>query len=289
MEMFEVGGCVRDEILGVKSKDIDFTVVLSGNEDGWHTMGGNDPFKVMKFELERLGFKIFLESPEFLTIRAQFPKREWQTGAKPNLTADFVLARKESDYTDGRRPDKVEVGTLMDDLRRRDFTMNAIAKGTDGSLIDPFNGVGDIADRLIKAVGDPVERLSEDALRAVRALRFSVTKGFRIDMSLRFAMQDEEVLDAIENKISDERIQQELSKMFRFDTVASLDALGKYALLTRAMFSGSVSLDATMKQKGRGGATGRPKQNNLPVAHHNCICRCHTEKGIMHIAPCCRP
>lgn len=49
MQMFEVGGCVRDELLGVPSKDIDFAVVLTGNEDGWHTMGGNDPFRVMVF------------------------------------------------------------------------------------------------------------------------------------------------------------------------------------------------------------------------------------------------
>ena len=245
MEIFLVGGMVRDEIMGVASKDADFSVVLNDAD----MAGSDDPFDVMRQELIRRGFKIFVETPEHFTIRAQFPKGENEFGVRD---ADFVLAREEGPYSDGRRPDWVKPGTLFMDQQRRDFTMNAIAKDADGSLIDPFNGVQDIEDRIIKAVGDPVERLSEDALRAVRALRFSVTKGFRIDMSLRFAMQDDAVLDAIENNISDERIQQELSKMFRFDTVASLDALGKYALLTRAMFSGSVSLDATMKQKGRG-------------------------------------
>lgn len=251
MELYEVGGCVRDELLGVKSKDIDFTVVLSPVE--------GDPFRAMVNRLKMMGFKVFLESPEFLTVRAQFPKGDQRvmelsraTLGRDGLTADFVLARKESDYTDGRRPDKVEVGTLMDDLARRDFTMNAIAKDADGVLHDPFNGVQDIEHRIIRAVGDPVERLAEDALRAVRAIRFAVTKRFNIDMDLHFAIQDESVLDAIENNISDERIQVELSKMFRFDTPASLHMLSGYPLLTNAMFSGSVSLDATMKQRGRG-------------------------------------
>lgn len=267
MEMFEVGGCVRDELLGVKSKDIDFSVVLSPEDfpaEGT-VVKMPTPFEVMKSELERRGFKIFLTSAEFLTIRAQFPgevvsgtvnlpgmEGVRRIGRRPGLTADFVLARKESDYTDGRRPDKVEIGTLEDDLARRDFTMNAIAKDSEGNLIDPFDGVQDINDRVIRAVGSAQDRLEEDALRAVRALRFSVTKGFRIDPELRFSMQTEIVLDSIKNKIADERIADELSKMFRFDTLASLKALNHFPALTGVMFAGKVSLDSTMKQKGRG-------------------------------------
>lgn len=252
MELYEVGGCVRDEILGVKSKDIDFTVVLDPEE-----VGIDNPFVVMRNELKRRGFKIFLETKEFLTIRAQFPRYSGHAGLigaeRRNLTADFVLARKEGEYTDGRRPDKVEVGTLMDDLARRDFTMNAIAKDADGNLIDPFNGVEDIHKRMIRAVGDPKERMVEDALRAIRALRFSVTKGFTVEGELmKVLLWDEEIMDAVAFKISDERIQVELSKMFRFDTLKSLDVLAHYKGLRQAMFSGSVSLDATMKQKGRG-------------------------------------
>lgn len=254
MKMYMVGGAVRDEILGVKSKDIDFTVVLEDGEFG----NGRPPFEAMCYKLSRMGFKIFLETPEYLTVRAQFPGKFKDRKGVPvprydsRLTADFVLARKESDYTDGRRPDVVEPGTLEDDLARRDFTMNAIAKAPDGSLIDPFNGVRDIEARCIKAVGDPFVRLSEDALRAVRAMRFSVTKGFWIKPDLAFAMQSNEVLYQIASRISDERIQQELSKMFRYDTVKSLAILNEYRALTRAMFSGNVSLDATLKTKGRG-------------------------------------
>lgn len=270
MKMFMVGGAVRDEILGVPSKDIDFTVVLEDGDFRMHRPGvtylippNADPFKMMVRNLEFMGFEIFLESPEFLTVRARFPKKSVRMNADdalnrfqfahPNLTADFVLARKESDYTDGRRPDVVMPGTLEDDLARRDFTMNAIAKDTDGTLIDPFNGVEDIGRRIIRAVGDPSLRMREDALRAVRALRFSVTKGFRIEGELqKVLLFDTAVFDMIADKISDERIQVELSKMFRFNTIKSLNVLSEYPALTSAMFAGSVSLDATMKTKGRG-------------------------------------
>ena len=243
MEKFLVGGAVRDELLGVKSKDLDYTVVLSGNEAGWRVT--TDPFKVMAKELELSRYKIFLETPEYFTVRAQTPDRR--------ETADFVLARKESNYTDGRRPDRVEMGTLFDDLSRRDFTFNAIAKDADGNLIDPFGGQEDIAKRMIRAVGDPRERLREDALRAVRALRFAVTKGFAIEGELmKVLLWDTDIMAAVADNISDERIQVELSKMFRFNTLKSLDILSHYKGLTEAMFSGSISLDATMKQKGRG-------------------------------------
>lgn len=240
MQTYLVGGAVRDEIMGVKSKDLDYTVVF---DDG-DLEGVEDPFVFMTEWFENLGYKIFVTTPEHFTIRAQTPDRK--------ETADFVLARKEGPYTDGRRPDFVEVGSLMDDLGRRDFCFNAIAKDSDGTLIDPFNGQRDIEERTIRAVGNPRSRLEEDALRAVRALRFSVTKGFVIDTNLQFAMESVNVLDSIKDKISDERIQQELSKMFRFDTIGSLEALVKFPALTKAMFSGSVSLDATMKTKGRG-------------------------------------
>lgn len=251
MELFEVGGCVRDEILGMKSKDIDFSVVLSEDDVRLSAVG---PYEIMVARLMQMGVKIIRDKDNvpvgaaFLTVRGIAPKN---FPVHPNRALDFVLARRESDYTDGRRPDKVEVGTLMDDLARRDFTMNAIAKDTEGNLIDPFNGVADINERVIRAVGVAFDRLNEDALRAVRALRFSVTKGFRIDRELEFAMESAAVLDSIVNKISDERISDELSKMFRFDTVASLVALHKYPSLMRAVFSGKVSLDATMKTKGR--------------------------------------
>jgi len=264
MKMYLVGGACRDEIMGRASNDIDFTVVLEPSD--FPAPGTAviipDPYLLMRQKLVDMGFKIFVESPEFLTIRAQFPKGERagivdssdiRKGYKA-LTADFVLARKESDYSDGRRPDSVQVGTLEDDLRRRDFCMNAIAKDPDtGEFIDPFKGVQDINDGVIRAVGTALDRLTEDALRAVRALRFHVTLGFRIDHELMFAMQTVSVLDKIAgSQISDERIKDELNKMFKVNPVASIMAMNKFPALTTAMFNGRVNLEATLKQKGFG-------------------------------------
>lgn len=268
MKMYEVGGCVRDEILGLPSKDIDFSVVFDDGDlyqmADIPTRLRPTPFEWMVQELKRMGFEIFLETPEHLTARARFPRGD--VSALPaglvlyslmTVTADFVLARKESAYSDGRRPDKVEPGTLLDDLARRDFTMNAIAKEP-GSPVgngyyDPFNGIDDISHRLIRCVGDPVERITEDALRAVRALRFAVTKGFKIEGELqKVLLFNENVFDLIETKIADDRIKDELSKMFRFSTTKSLDILYQYPALTEAMFNGRVRLDATLKTKNRG-------------------------------------
>lgn len=243
MQMFMVGGAVRDELLGVPSKDIDFTVVMD-----FHDAVSVDPFKVMVGNLKAQGFEIFLETPEFLTVRARFPKNHEHA----RLTADFVLARKESEYTDGRRPDKVIPGTLEDDLARRDFTMNAVARDSAGNLIDPFDGQDDIAAKVIRCVGEPWDRITEDALRALRAIRFAVTKGFSIDSELWEVIDSYEVADIVQDHISDERIQVELSKMFRFNTPASIEMLNRFPALMESCFAGDVSLDATMKTKGKG-------------------------------------
>jgi tRNA nucleotidyltransferase/poly(A) polymerase len=267
--MFEVGGCVRDELLGQPSKDIDFTVVMEDYDILAAELSSRPLYDVMVSNLESMGVKIFRDNDgkpvgaDYFTARGKAPK---DFPVHPNRPLDFVLARKEGEYTDGRRPDKVEVGTLMDDLARRDFTMNAIAKDVDGNLIDPFNGVQAIEERCIYAVGNPQDRFSEDALRAVRALRFSVTKGFIIAEGVKFAMETQSVLDSIVENISAERIEQELSKMFRLDTVASLRALSEFPRLTEALFAGRVSLDATLKEKGRGGnAPARPSPEYFGV------------------------
>lgn len=251
LELFEVGGCVRDEILGLRSKDIDFTAVLTVPQgvEGQ----GFDPYNSMVNRLELMGIKIIRDKDgepigrEFLTARGISPR---DGDLYPGRALDFVLARKERDYGDGRRPNFVEPGTLMDDLERRDFTMNAIAKDRDGNFVDPFNGRADIDARLIRAVGDPKERLTEDALRAVRAIRFALTKGFSIEGELDKVLRwDNDVLDAVAFKISDERIREELNRMFAFDTLKTLLILQKYPALTGAMFSGRLSLEATMKER----------------------------------------
>src|SRR6478735_1674813 len=158
-KFYQVGGCVRDSLLGVESKDIDFSVEAPSYE------------AMREAVIERCGGNpesIKVDKPEFATIRAIDPK----LGG-----VDFVLCRKDGAYSDGRRPDSVEMGTLLDDLARRDFTVNAIARADDGSLIDPFNGQADLKLRLLRCVGG-VDRLREDSLRMLRAFRFAITKGF---------------------------------------------------------------------------------------------------------------
>lgn len=210
MELFLVGGAVRDEIMGIDSKDWDFSVVAPS-------------FEEVERELRAGGFEIFLSTPEFFTIRARGPKgftfggREFGT-----QTFDFVWARKDGTYSDGRRPDFVLPGTLHDDLSRRDFSVNAIAKDRHGNLIDPFNGRADIDARLIRAVGNARDRIiGEDALRGLRALRFSVTKGFGIDNEVTAVLKSQEFRQALRS-VSTERIREELDKMFKVDTFKSL-------------------------------------------------------------------
>lgn len=222
MQMYLVGGIVRDRLLGIPSKDVDFSVVLPPGSYA-------NPYQFMNEELESQGFKIYQARPEYLTTRAKFPAdyhvKEWR-----KLDADFVLARREGAYSDNRRPDEVFVGTLQDDLARRDFTMNAIAQAEDGSLIDPFHGVRDINERLIRAVGNPWDRLVEDPLRALRAVRFAVTKGFTIDPNLAAVIRDFKMKKSIFS-LPEERIYDEMMKMFRVDTVESIAYLNQFGLL----------------------------------------------------------
>ena len=96
---------------------------------------------------------------------------------------EVTTFRTESDYSDGRHPDKVEyTGNIEEDLSRRDFTINAIASYLgDGTITDPFHGRDDIKRKVIRTVGNPLERFSEDGLRPVRAVRFSAQLGFEIE------------------------------------------------------------------------------------------------------------
>jgi tRNA nucleotidyltransferase (CCA-adding enzyme) len=222
MRFFEVGGCVRDTFLGRDSKDIDFTVEV-------------ESFDAMRTGLRERGFEIFVESPEFFTIRARHPQNR--------QTFDFVMARKEGNYKDGRRPSSVERGTIFDDLARRDFTINAIAKAEDGVIIDPHNGRDDIEARIIRAVGNANERFSEDGLRILRAIRFAVTLGFSIDDDTFNAMVQNR--DNI-RRVSVERIREELEKAFRADTVATFRWIERIGA-SHIVFSNGLRASATLR------------------------------------------
>lgn len=204
IKYYKVGGCVRDEILGIKAKDVDYSVEAPS-------------FEEMRLDILRRVTKpedLFIADEKHFTIRAKIPG----LGA-----ADFVLCRKDGVYSDGRRPDDVQVGTLQDDLARRDFTMNAIAVGEDGVIHDPFGGQDDIKFKLIRCVGSTY-RLREDSLRMIRAVRFSITKGFIIDPAIEQCLCDNVMLGLLDN-ISVERIREELYKCFQHDTRKTLNTL----------------------------------------------------------------
>lgn len=216
-QIFKVGGCVRDGILGIDSKDIDFTFVLD-NLDKTVEEG----FDIMTQWLEHKGFTIFLSTPEMFTIRAKFPKGDPNEG----LVADFVLARKEVGYKKGTRQPILELGTLEDDLVRRDFTLNALAIAQDGTLIDLFGGQEDLRNNLLRTPLDAHITMMDDPLRILRALRFSITKGFEIDDSIWVAIhrkRNPQILEKLEKVVSAERIREEVSKMMKADTVKTLE------------------------------------------------------------------
>ena len=215
-KLYEVGGKIRDEFLGLKSKDVDYSVVI---EDTTLTL--ELAYSMFVKQIESEGFEVFKRDPDVVTVRAMFPKDHKYSGA-----ADFVLARKELYYPEaGRRP-VCELGTLKDDLLRRDFTLNAMAKAEDGNIIDLFGGYEDLMASILRTPRDPYETFKNDPLRIIRAMRFCITKGFVLSQELRLAIIEVGV-QGIE-KVSVERVQGELEKCFYFDTIKTLDYLNYF-------------------------------------------------------------
>lgn len=245
-QFFEVGGAIRDQLLGVDTKDVDF-VAVSETPDVFVT--SESCFNSLHQFVQDQGFKVFLATPEFLTLRAQVP--DGHVLKQRTNVADFVLARKDGPSSDGRRPDFTVPGSLHDDLSRRDFTVNAMARCpiTD-TLIDPFNGQEDLANHTLRFVGDPMQRLNEDGLRLLRALRFSVTKGFALHsdtLSVFLQLEETKQFSSILSGVSVERSREELTKMFRHDTMQTLRTLGQFPTLMELLFA-EMKLMPTLKQ-----------------------------------------
>lgn len=235
-KMYLVGGAVREIVRGhaEKVKDWDFAVEAEN-------------FGEMRRHIVGLGFEIFIETPQYLTLRARAPKGFVFAGIDmSNKAFDFALCRKETDYSDGRHPDKVESGTLLEDLSRRDFTMNAIAMAIDGTLIDPHNGKADIEDELIRCVGKAKDRFEEDALRMLRAIRFSIQLGFEWDNDIESFLWRSENARLLEN-VSQERIREELHKCFKLDTLETLLVLENKWTIKEQVFKDGMWLMPTFK------------------------------------------
>lgn len=217
-------------------KDWDFAVVA-------------ESYLHMKKWVEENGFHIFVETPQYMTIRAK--ARQGFTFAGIDMsgkTFDFALCRTDGEYSDGRRPDSVEVASLETDLSRRDFTMNAMAMGADGKIIDPFDGKTDIENDLIRLVGG-VERLREDPLRMLRAIRFSIQLDFYMDdeiWTFLYRPENTELLKSVDSN----RIRDELTKCFKLSTIETLHTLqGLYSIQEYVFNETDIWLMPTVKGK----------------------------------------
>lgn len=245
---YEVGGAVRDDLINqihgtnFKIKDVDFAVEI----DAPH-LDVQEKFLALVARLVFQGFTIFEVTPDKFTVRALVPKGH-PLRARTKV-GDFVLTRKDGPYSDGRHPDFVLPGDLEDDLARRDATINAIARTVDGELIDPHGGIQDIKDKVLRFVGDPMQRITEDALRVPRMIRFEMTKGFLMTPETREAVFSEFAADHMKACTKKERIRDELEKMFFHSTIDTLNTLMFMPTHTQeAFFPEGLRLTPTMKK-----------------------------------------
>lgn len=182
-EAFAVGGCVRDSILARRPEDWDITTSAKPEE------------------IKRLFRRTVDTGIEHGTVTVIIGKDSYEV----------TTYRVDGAYEDGRHPKEVRfTSRLEEDLQRRDFTINAMAYNDDVRLVDVFGGMKDLNHHLIRCVGDPRERFSEDALRILRAVRFSAQLNFPIEPDTAEAIK--ELAPTLE-KISAERIQAELVKL----------------------------------------------------------------------------
>ena len=182
-EAYAVGGCVRDALLGRTPNDWDIT-----------TSAKPEQVKVLFHRTVDTGIAhgtvtVLLEKDGF----------------------EVTTYRVDGEYEDGRHPKEVTfTASLEEDLKRRDFTINAMAYNPKKGLVDLFEGQKDLEDKVIRCVGDPLERFTEDALRIMRAVRFSAQLGFSLEENTRKALS---VLAPNLKHVSVERIQVELVKL----------------------------------------------------------------------------
>lgn len=177
-----VGGCVRDVLLGREPGDWDVTTAAR-------------PERVQELFSHTIPTGI---------------RHGTVTVVEGGMSIEVTTFRTESGYGDSRHPDSVSFDTdLTGDLARRDFTVNAMALGAAGEIIDPFGGRNDLARGLIRAVGEPTTRFSEDALRILRGVRFAAQLGFAVEPDTAAAM---EVCAPLVERVSAERVRTEVEK-----------------------------------------------------------------------------
>lgn len=184
-EAYAVGGCVRDSLLGIAPQDYDFCT------------------NALPDEISR----VFAAYPQ-----VHSGEKHGTVGIIIEKTLyEITTFRTEGGYRDARHPDWVKfVSTLREDLARRDFTVNAMAYSPRTGYVDPFGGQADLRASVLRTVGDPAERFSEDALRIARGMRFCIRYGLTPEAQTESAMFS---LAKTMNKIASERIFDELCKL----------------------------------------------------------------------------
>lgn len=216
-EAYLIGGYVRDKILRRPTKDADIVCSGDGIELAKAVAKRFEPVPSVSYFKNFGTAHIKVDAPKFKgshipsSLRSADGRRSKEGGEAFEI--EFVGARKESYRSHSRKPD-VEPGSLEDDQKRRDFTINALAislnKKDYGRLIDPFNGLNDIEHKIIRTPLDPLQTFSDDPLRMMRAIRFATQLNFNIEETALQAIRD----DAHRiNIISQERITDELNKI----------------------------------------------------------------------------
>jgi len=206
-QAFLVGGCVRDLILGRKPKDWDITTNAKPEEI-------LNLFPLLSFYENRFGTVAVKTNSEDDSLKI----------------IEVTTFRKEGKYLDFRRPDEVEfTSNLETDLKRRDFTINALAMDINGKIIDLFGGLNDLQLKIIRTVGDPIERFKEDALRMLRAIRLACELDFIIEKETLKSIKKNSYLIQY---ISYERIRDEFSRILMSKkAVLGIEILRKTKLL----------------------------------------------------------
>ena len=189
-EGYVVGGCVRDSILKRSPKDWDITTNAKPEEI---------------IEIFR-NCNVIPTGIQHGTVTIMIN----------DVGYEVTTYRTEGEYSDGRHPDKVEfVSSLKEDLSRRDFTINSMAYNSSAGLVDYFDGIKDLKNKVIKCVGDPNKRFEEDKLRVMRAIRFSAQLGFKIEKETKNAIES---INGNLKGISIERIRDEFNKILVGDS-----------------------------------------------------------------------
>lgn len=181
-EAYLVGGCVRDYLLNKTPNDFDIAT------------------SALPYEVEDVFVHTIPTGKAYGTISVKAGSEYYEV----------TTYRLESEYTDSRRPETIRFSTdLKEDLMRRDFTINALAMDLSGNIIDYYGGRDDLEDKLIRCVGDPINRFNEDSLRKLRAIRFAAQNAFEIEKSTLKSIVENPSLKGV----SAERIQMEFSKI----------------------------------------------------------------------------